>query len=424
MPGRPPRPALLPLSLALAPLVAVACAASEADTDPLAGLELRDEDAPDAPLRELSAEWQERFDAGDVAFEQLFRESQGLGPAYIRASCASCHGDDARGPGLVRKMVVVDGAGEVAADQSALAWGHTERPYVAGGAQTPLVAPEGVALLVTTRQPPAVFGRGYMEAVAEAEILRIEAEQGSGARGGGAVSGRVNRVCWDFDAPGDGRFHAYAPGACGLVGRFGLKARVATLDGFSADAYQGDMSITSPLRTAELPNPDGLSDDLRPGVDLDREAVELTADYMRLLAIPAPLSGPDDPGAALFGAVGCDACHVPTLRTEESWPIDDLAGIDAPLFTDLLLHDMGEGFSDGLTDGDAVAGAGPSEWRTAPLIGLRHLRSYLHDGRALTVEEAILAHGAPGSEAEASAGAYLALSAADRAALLTYVEGL
>lgn len=413
--------------------ILIACASGVEETaDPLAGLSVRDEDAPDVPLSRLDPEWQERFDAGDAAFEQLFRASQGLGPAYIRSACASCHGDDARGPGLVQKMVVLEdsaGGQQVAADQSALAWGHTVRPYVAGGAVTPLLPPEGVPLLISTRQPPAVFGRGYLEAVDEAELIRIEAEQAAGTRGGGEVSGRVHRVCWDFDAPGDGRFHAYAPDQCGLAGRFGLKARVATLDGFAADAYQGDMSLTSPLRTGELANPDGLTDDLLPGTDLDRETVELTADYMRLLAIPAPLEadGTGD-GAALFAMVGCDACHVPTLRTADDYPVADLAGIDAPIFSDLLLHDMGAAMSDGLVDGgvdgDPASGAGPSEWKTAPLIGLRHLRSYLHDGRALTVEAAILAHGEPDAESEFSVDNYLSLSGDDRARLLAYVEGL
>ena len=122
----------------------------------------------------------------------------------------------------------------------------------------------------------------------------------------------------------------------------------------------------------------------------------------------------------LFAQAGCDTCHIPTLPTRADWPLAPQAGIDAPVFTDMLLHDMGEGFSDGLVDGDAD----PSEWRTAPLVGLRHLRYYLHDGRAVTVEDAILAHGAVGSEALFSAERYAALSDADGATLLAYVESL
>jgi CxxC motif-containing protein (DUF1111 family) len=390
-------------------LALLACPPGPDLIDPLEGLTLVQEDPSDNPLPGLSEEWMERFVAGDTHFESLFRESQGLGPAFIRGSCNSCHADDARGPGLVRKMVVLE-AGVPAEDQSALPFGHTERPYVAGGATQPILPPAGVDLWITQRQPPAVFGRGYLEAVDEAAILEEEAAQAAAGR----VSGRVNRVCWDFEHPSDD-FHDFQPGDCGLVGRFGLKARVASLDGFAADAYQGDMSITSDYRPLELANPDGLTDDYAPGVDIDPEVVQLTADYMRLLAIPRRT---ENPGLELFTQVGCADCHSPSLRTRSDYPIADLAGIDAPIFSDLLLHDMGS--SDGLVDSEA----GPSEWKTAPLIGLRFLKNYLHDGRASTVEEAILAHDLPDSEAAPSVAAFDALSEEQRAELLIYVDSL
>jgi CxxC motif-containing protein (DUF1111 family) len=400
-----------PLLLALA-----ACAGPGDDTaDPLAGLVLVSEDPSDAPFRDLSDEWMDRFDQGDIAFESPFREAQGLGPAYIRTACASCHADDARGPGIVTKMVVLD---DPEAEAVLLPWGNTERPYVAGGATTPIVRPDDARVAISTRAPPAVFGRGYLEAVDEAEIRALAASQ---ARDG-IVSGRVNEVVCDFEANDTSLFPTCEPGTS-VMGRFGLKARVPTLDGFSADAYQGDMSITSPMRPLELANPDGLTDDARAGVDIDLETVNVTGDYMRLLDIPprAPVGDADpDVGVALFADLGCAECHTPSLRTRADWPVAQLAGIDAPIYTDLLLHDMGEGFSDGLSDG----GAAPSEWRTAPLIGLRHLRYYLHDGRADTVEAAVLAHGAPGSEAAFSAELYAAASDADRDTLLRFVESL
>jgi len=397
----------------VAPLVLLAGCGTPADDtgDPLAGLTLVTEDPSDAPIRDLSDEWIERFNLGDVAFESPFRASQGLGPAYIRTSCASCHADDARGPGIVTKMVVLD---DPDAEAELLPWGNTERPFVAGGAVTPLVAPDDERVTLTTRAPLAVFGRGYMEAVSDADLRALADAQAAA----GVVSGRVNEVECAFEANPESYFPTCTPGET-TVGRFGLKARVATLDGFAADAFQGDMSITSPMRPSELANPDGLTDDERAGVDIDLETVNRTADYMRLLELPA--RDPADPaGVALFAEVGCDTCHTPSLRTRSDWPVPQLAGVDAPLFTDMLLHDMGEGFSDGLSDGVAS----PSEWRTAPLLGLRHLRYYLHDGRADTVEAAIVAHGAPGSEAAFSADLYAALSAADRETLLTYVESL
>ena len=111
---------------------------------------------------------------------------------------------------------------------------------------------------------------------------------------------------------------------------------------------------------------------------------------------------------------------MPTLRTRADWPTPQLAGIDAPVFTDLLLHDMGEG----LADGQQEEGAGPRDYRTAPLIGLSYLPAYLHDGRAGTLREAILGHGSPGSEAAAAVQRFQALGPAEQEALLTFVAGL
>lgn len=392
----------------------LACVAP-VDGDPLADMEIVTADLPDRPIDGVSDEWLARFRAGDERFEQVFRESTGLGPAYIRHACASCHADDARGPGEVEKFVLVGADGVTAlADQSPLTWGNTARPQVAGGATTALVIPERDDLLVTVRAAPATFGRGYLEAIEDREIERIEAEQ---AAAEGLISGRIARVAWGSEANPDARFHAYGPGSVDLIGRMGLKGRIATVDEFVADAFQGDMAITSPLRPVELPNPDGLTDDQRAGMDVDLEAVNVVADYVRLIAIPrrAEVDGED-----LFAQVGCDQCHTPRLRTRDDYLIPQIAGVEAPVYTDLLLHDMGEGFEDGLPDG----GARPGEWKTAPLMGLRHLRSYLHDGSAATVQAAIEAHDAPRSESAEVMDAWYALSDADRARLLTFVESL
>lgn len=394
-------------------LLLLACSSSVSDSDdPLAGLTVVAEDPSDSPVAGISDEWMERFLLGDAGFELAFRESMGLGPAYIRSSCAACHLDDARGPGFVQKMVIVDDDGVTpSADQSALPYGHTVRPYVAGGASTPLLPPEDVAdLLLTTRVGPAVFGRGYIEAIDGAAIEAQAAAQVE------PLSGRINYVAWDFYRAADDRFSLISVGQEQLIGRFGLKARIPTLDGFAADAYQGDMSITTDLRPDELANPDGLTDDEVPGVDLDVDTVLEVADYLRLLAIPTR-DLPDNNGAALFAEAGCAGCHTPSLPTRADYPIPQLAGIEAPIYSDLLLHDMGPDLADGLSDGAAAS----SEWRTAPLIGLRFFRSYLHDGRATTVEDAILAHS---GEAEASTAAFNALPDADRAALLLWVEAL
>ena len=401
-------------ALGIASLLLAACGSAD---DPLAGLTVVSEDPSDNPIDGLDAHWTERFVAGDALFEHVYRPSQGLGPLYIRQSCGSCHADDGRGPGGVRKFVVVEPDGSPAADQSALEYGHTERTQLAAGATIPIAAPEDdPAVLVTRRFGPPVFGRGYLEAVRDDEIERLEAEQSARTDG---ISGRINRVPWLSEASPEQPFHAYGPGTDGLIGRFGLKARIATLDDFTADALQGDMGITSPLRPDELPNPESLADDESVGVDVDLEALTLTADYVRLIAIPAR-EGLDPRGAELFEQALCGVCHVPALRTRDDYPIPQLAGIDAPIYTDLLLHDMGAELADGLVE----HGASPSEWRTPALMGLRHMRTYLHDGRATTIEDAIRMHAGAGSEANGSVAAFEALSDDDRRALVDFVSAL
>ncbi len=372
--------------------------------------------ALDAPLRAASAEEKDRFNDGDALFDLGYREADGLGPLYIRTACVSCHDNGLNGPGAVQKAVVVLADGVTPAeDQSALPYGHTLRPYWTAGAHTAITAPSAGMVKVTQRMGPVVLGRGYLEAVADEELERLEQAQAAG----GEVSGRINRVRYDSEPNADTRFHAYAKGTANLAGRFGFKARIRTLDEFTADAFQGDMGMTSPLRPVELPNPDGLLDDSHAGVDVDLETVNAVADYLRLLEIPAR-AAPDAAGQALFASTGCGSCHVASLRTRADYPIQALAGIDAPLYSDLLLHDMGVALADGLTDGQA----GPREWKTAPLIALRLLRTYLHDGRAHTLEDAVLMHASEGSEANPSVARFRALAPAEQQALLDFVKTL
>src|SRR6185503_7932832 len=168
-------------------------------------------------------------------------------------------------------------------------------------------------------------------------------------------------------------------------------------DDFTGDALQGDMGVTSPLRPNELPNPDGLSDDAKPGVDVDADFLNDVANYLRLIAIPAR-RGLTEQGRQLFERAQCAVCHVPSLRTRADYPIAQMRSIDAPIYSDLLLHDMGLDLADGIADGDSNW----REWKTPPLIGLRFSRTYLHDGRATSIEEAIQMHASSGSEAGGS----------------------
>jgi CxxC motif-containing protein (DUF1111 family) len=377
----------------------------------------------DQPLPGLSAGDLDRFKEGDGLFDLPYRANDGLGPLYIRSSCGSCHEGASKGPGGASKFQIVDIAtGKVVPDAPETRDGFTERPYTAAGATTPLRAPAqplaGHSLVRSTRLGPTVMGRGYLEAIADSEIERVEAEQAQRSDG---IHGRINRVTYHSVASAAVPL-SYPLGTTGLIGRFGLKARIPTVDDFTADAFQGDMGLTSPLRPNEPRNPDGLTDDLKPGVDVPVTTVAVVAAYVRTLAIPArdPAAAAGGNGPMLFQQTLCAACHVPALKTRADHPLAALAGIDAPVYSDLLLHDMG----DTLADDQMDESAGPHEWRTAPLIALRFQRSFLHDGRARTIAEAITGHGGPGSQANVSVEKWNALGDADRKTLLRFVSSL
>lgn len=398
-------------ALLLALLAACARAPEDSTVDAVEAVEASEArvvrtDRADLPVAELEPEQLTRFREGDGLFEAVYREVDGLGPAYIRASCSDCHREDGRGPGVVTRVVQTSpiGASLVQAGWSpASPLGDTERPYVTAGATIPLLFPDGPEIRRTQRLPPAVFGRGLLEAIADAEIERLA------------------RAAADRDRPVRGRIaRVRLPGASEeLIGRFGLKAAAPTLTDFTARALHGDMGLTSPLYPEEAPNPEGLTDDAKPGVDVTLEDVELLADYVRMLALPTRTSARGE-GARLFEEVGCATCHTPSLRTRPDYPLAAWADVDAFVYTDLLLHDMGDGLADGVREGDA----GPREWRTAPLIGLRFLPAYLHDGRAPTIAAAIREHRGPGSEANDAVAAFDALGDEARRALIEFVSGL
>ncbi len=399
------------------PLVFVVGAAGCVDVAPAAepAAVLIREDNSDDPLAGLSPELQKAFDDGDSFFEARMFPAQGLGPVYIRTSCTSCHAGDGKGPGFVQKMAAFDDDGA----PLVLPNGNTVRPFVDGGGVTPITSPSDGFVHLSTRIGPAVFGRGFIEAIDDAVIEGFEADQRDRDDG---ISGRIHRVRWQSERNPNPIVHDHQPGDVDLIGRFGLKARIATLDEFTADAFQGDMGITSPLRPTELQNPDGAVDDFKAGVDVDAKRVNAIAMYMRLIDAPRrDFAGVDEAaGAAVFAEARCAVCHVPEQHTAADWAIAPLADRDVFMFTDLLLHDMGDGLKDDIVDGDADG----REWKTAPLLGLRFFSGLLHDGRAATVRDAIAAHSSDGSEANDSVVRFNALSADQKDILVRYVESL
>jgi CxxC motif-containing protein (DUF1111 family) len=216
-------------------------------------------------------------------------------------------------------------------------------------------------------------------------------------------------------------------GSTKRVGRFGRKAQVSNLVEQTVEAYHQDIGITSDFRVAENRNPQSSipveAHDRVDDPEIGAATVQAVVHYMRGLAPPAPgvETAQRVEGRALFEQVRCTACHTPRLTSGRS-VIAALTNQPVDLYSDLLLHDMGDELSDHRPDGEASG----REWRTTPLWGLRLMRDFLngeafllHDGRARTVEEAIRLHG---GEARAARDAFVALTPAQRAALLDFVE--
>lgn len=272
--------------------------------------------------------------------------------------------------------------------------------------------PLGDGAMFSLRNTPPVFGLGLLEAVAEETVLEIAKSQVENG-----ANGRPNYV-WDAI----NKRHA--------LGRFGWKANTPSLIQQTAAAFLGDLGVTSwifraqncpPVQVACL-NQDPANDP--EVIDADLDHFEL---WLRALAVPAPrdVTKPQvQHGKNLFKQAGCDVCHVPELTTAPEFPaFPKLANRTLRAYTDLLLHDMGEGLADGRPD----YRAGGRDWRTTPLWGLglsstvNGSTALLHDGRARNVTEAILWHG---GEAEVSREAFRNMPKADREALVKFVESI
>lgn len=274
--------------------------------------------------------------------------------------------------------------------------------------------------MISPRVAPPMIGVGLLEAVAEDDVLALADPDDADGDG---ISGRPNRV-WS------------AAGGRVALGRFGWKAGEPTLNQQGSHALAGDIGIGNPLAAAAWGDctaaeakcraaPNGNSaryDDL----EAPKEVMDQILFYARNLAVPARRAA-DDPtvlhGKQLFYQSGCMACHVPKLATRRDWEVPALAGQLIWPYTDLLLHDLGEGMADGRPEGDASG----SEWRTPPLWGIGLTEAvnghtyFLHDGRARNLTEAILWHG---GEAQAARDAFAGMSKEERDAMLAFLNSL
>jgi len=414
-----------------------------------------------APATNLNSEEFALHGEGDILFEGEYVMAPspvrpGLGPVFNNSSCRGCHVRNGRGmavlgeTGTLRSPILV----RVSLDPSALdrypeakgtqvpgngpypvpgfggqiqnhavfgyeaeitlslSWEEINEKFPDGTTVTlrkPILSYSGKAeqlakmddpaILRSIRQTPPVVGLGLLEAVSEQTLLDLEDPMD---KNGDGISGRLNRV-WD---PISGTV---------AIGRFGWKASAPSLIVQTGNAFSEDMGVKNPVS----PDADG-------SIEIDLEAVRKTAYYTQTLAVPDRLRGISSSalqGEILFSTLGCASCHTPSLSTDETPAIAALRNQTFSAYTDLLLHDMGEGLADHRPDFEASG----TEWRTPPLWGIGLTAtilpqsSFLHDGRARTLEEAILWHG---GEGEKSKKAYQSIRKTQRAQLIDFLKTL
>jgi CxxC motif-containing protein (DUF1111 family) len=430
-----PRPRRNRITRQLSPLLALLIAGVVAGDEPLAPL-LDRSAIPDRrdppPRRPLQGTERAAFDLGLLVFNTPWvaadtpssARRDGLGPLFISSSCDACHNNGARGRppdergGLSNSFVMqLAGAEELygaVLNTSALPdhsreglvqveWTQRAGQYADGMpwslrephySLTHLLygAPPGDAVL-RPRIAPAIFGAGLIEAVPPSALRGIRGRQRRAVRG-------------------------VIP-----AGHFGWQGEAKDIEDQTARAFAREMGLTSRPRPQDdcsltqiacRASPQGGSP------EVSDEFMHAVLTLQRELPVPtravlAPQN--EDAGRKLFIGIGCADCHVERLPTTANGAP---ASIDA--YTDLLLHDLGDGIADRRVDGRIVK----SRWRTAPLWGLAHARRFdaialLHDGRAASVEQAILWHG---GQAEPARAAFTHLHAVERWQLLDWVESL
>jgi CxxC motif-containing protein (DUF1111 family) len=392
-------------------------------------------------------------EVGDLAFEATFvsggNVQPGLGPVYNSVSCISCHIADGRGtpigPGtemvslLIRMSIPgedehggplgVPGFGGQL-QQNAIFGSQREaavsilyseiQGFYADGSTYQLRVPTydihdsymplPAGVMYSPRIAPPVFGLGLLEGISESDILALA--DPADANGDG-ISGKAN---YAFDISKQRM----------TLGRFGWKAAAPSVLQQTAGAYHQDMGITSYLFPNESSAGQANNNDVVAEKEVSDSLLEAVAHYVRTLAVPAR-RGINDPlviqGKQLFASIGCASCHTPSHTTATNVAFSEISNQRIFPYTDMLLHDMGEGLADHRPDNLADG----FEWRTAPLwgIGLTAVvnghNNYLHDGRARSFEEAILWHG---GEGEASKNAFVNLNAEDREALVAFLFSL
>lgn len=365
------------------------------------------------------------------------------GPHYVHDRCAGCHVRNGRAapapigqplekwvfkvadinsnphPNLGRALQPKSAGGVASEGQVSIAfWSESN------GLRKPNYQFSGVTpARFSARVAPQLVGMGLLEAIPEATIL---AKEDINDANGDGISGRANRIT----DPATGQTR---------LGRFGYKAGTTSVKHQVAAAFNSDMGVMTSL----LPNPDcgsAQTDCGASGSELSDTHLNNLVKYISTLGV-RPQRNINDAavqrGETQFATIGCVGCHTPSVVTSQYHPLGELRSQTIKPYTDMLLHDMGTDMADNLGEGLASG----AEWRTAPLWGLglsacvtggvtdagqgaqvcTPVHSYLHDGRARSIEEAILWHG---GEGQASKNAYQALSASQKQDVLRFLESL
>jgi CxxC motif-containing protein (DUF1111 family) len=411
------------------------------------------------PIEGLTQAESEQFASGQASFMELDSVSGGLpgepgiglGPRYNANKCATCHSQPALGgtspasnPQIA--LATFDGA------QNVVPWfivpngpirearfrrnpdgtpdgGVHDLFTIAGrvdasGCTSAVIAqpdfgPPGDGLTgqggspnVIFRIPTPLFGAGLIEEIPDAAILANLSDYAAAKQALG-ITGRPNRS-----------------GNDGTITRFGWKAQNKSVLVFAAEAYNVEQGVTNEGFQTERDDTKACLFNTLPEDHTDTTAatpidalsdVERFRMFARFLAPPVP--APDTPsivnGRARFVAVGCALCHTPSLVTGNAESAA-LRGVTANLYSDLLLHRMGLGLADGIIQG----GAGPGEFRTAPLWGLGQRLYFMHDGRTSDLVQAIRSHASFGSEANGVISNFQALGESDQQDVLNFLRSL
>jgi CxxC motif-containing protein (DUF1111 family) len=356
----------------------------------------------------ITATAKTQFTAGKTAFSTVETAAEGLGPVFNGNSCVSCHSQGGTGGGstLVETRFgrVVNGVFDPMASIGGSLIQTTGIGPTGSCNYVGEVVPSGATVRAGRLTTP-LFGLGLIDNIATSTLENLAANQPASQRGHTAK--------------------ITDPAGHAAIGKFGWKAQVATVFDFSGDAYLNEMGITSPAFPAEN-CPQGncalLSCDPIPeathGPEDAGDDVQAFADFMSNLAPPPqklPLSVDATAGAALFGTLGCATCHTASITTAATGPVGLRNRVIFP-YSDFLLHDMGS-----LGDGIAQGGAKGTEMRTAPLWGARVRTRFLHDGRAVSVSDAILAHAGQG---QAARNLYNLLPAAQKNQVVAFINTL